>query len=193
MNPRYAKQPNGYGCGPTALLNVLKWAGQRVTLKAHYRFLETLCKTHDLDDPAWHGTAAKDFDTAIDCMSRINETFKVQYKPTITRKRIRRHLQAGGAVVLLHCNELGTHYTLLIGIAKGSPERRPVYITVNGFHDMPAVHGITHGGLMNWMRHTDHNSPQAWLINRYTVSNDSHAQTHHQKQKTRKDQHGRKH
>jgi hypothetical protein len=57
---RYARQPTKSSCGPTAIINAIKWAGYKCSIKSHHTFLSRLCNTNAED-----GTEALDFSRAL--------------------------------------------------------------------------------------------------------------------------------
>lgn len=68
--PRYCKQYSEYDCGPTAVLNALKWAGYSLTLQKGYKALRHRC--------GWEkgeGTKAEDLVKTLKQYSKI----KVKY------------------------------------------------------------------------------------------------------------------
>jgi hypothetical protein len=41
---RFVRQPTEYSCGPIAIINALKWAGEHCTLRQHHALITLLCK-----------------------------------------------------------------------------------------------------------------------------------------------------
>ena len=42
---RYCKQPDDFSCGPVAIINAMKWRGQRASVRTHLKMLRKQCKT----------------------------------------------------------------------------------------------------------------------------------------------------
>lgn len=58
---RYVRQPTQSSCGPTAIINSIKWVGYRSSLKLHHTFLTKFCNTtrEEGTDPSDFGRALK--------------------------------------------------------------------------------------------------------------------------------------
>lgn len=115
--PKYSRQLNDFNCGPTAILNAMKWAGARVS-NDFIPFLEFGCRIDAADDDL--GTTFNDFDRMIRyCGKNLYKTRRTKH---LTMKKLRAHLMNGGAVALDYVDDStvdGGHSTLIIGM-KGS-------------------------------------------------------------------------
>ena len=161
---RYIRQPDSYGCGPTAILNALKWAGFRATLKKHYRPLVTRCKSKDPDGHEFSGTTPKNFQNALKYTSK--NIFKVKHLTYPTLNQISKELDKGNAVIILHFNEGdqegSSHYTLLIS------KLGQDFIAVNAYHKCKTVAPVTHNTMKNWTKRKE-DFPMAWVLEKYKV------------------------
>lgn len=162
-NVRYIRQPDSYGCGPTAIINALKWAGFRATLKKHYRSLVVRCKAKDPDGHEFSGTTPKNFQNALKYTGR--NLLKIKHLTHPSLKEISQELNNGKAVVILHFNQNdhgSSHYTLLIGkLGKD-------FIAVNAFHGCKTVAQISDKIIKTWTRRKE-NMPMAWVLEKRKV------------------------
>ncbi len=150
---RYLRQHDKFSCGPTAIMNVLKWLG----LKIHYRkeiewFREiTRCK----EDGILFGT---NFGHMTKALKMFKNLFTTEYRRDPTVSRIAKHLNAGGVVVLcyrLPKRKVG-HYILIVE-ANGEgftavnvePDRTRTKLSSSDLSHMLLSNGIY---------------PRAWLI-----------------------------
>lgn len=155
-NIRYIKQPDNYGCGPTAILNTLKWAGYRVTLKKHYRALVIKCRSKDPDGNEFSGTTVYDFENVLKYVGQKIFDIKFLLRPKI--KRIKKELKKGNAVILLHLNPDHTsHYTLIISNEGNN------FVAVNAFKDSSTVATVSLEILEFWTKKSKY-MPLAWVI-----------------------------
>lgn len=72
---RFAKQPHDYSCGPTAILNTMKWVGYPATIKYEYTDLVEMCDA----DP--DGTDIPVFDRVLREHVGQNAWIKRRYRP----------------------------------------------------------------------------------------------------------------
>jgi len=97
---RYARQTDDYSCGPTAIINALKWSGFDMTLQL-LPFFQHSCRTIDpvyFDDWDKNGTFDSDFDRVLRWSSRGK--IKVRKKNCPLIEEIKEHLKDGGALCL---------------------------------------------------------------------------------------------
>lgn len=83
------KQKNDFSCGPIALLNALKWRGEKRTYRNDYQSLVKLCNTDKF------GTYDSDLFNALKASG-----FK--FKTTQLYSQVVDHLKQGGSVILAH-------------------------------------------------------------------------------------------
>lgn len=153
---RYIKQPDDYGCGPTAILNTLKWAGEKVTLKKHYRALVIKCRSKDPDGNEFSGTTTRDFQSVLNYVGKKIFDIKFLIQPKI--KRMKKELKLGNAIILLHLNPDNTsHYTLIIS------NEGENFVSVNAFKDSETVSIISSDVIEFWTKKSKH-MPLAWVI-----------------------------
>ena len=102
MAIRFCKQRDQYSCGAVAVLNVLKWAGCKVTY-SNLPALRKLCKCNQPN-----GTKKQDLESAL---KALGIRFKRYTRPTL--KMMDTHLDGGGIVLLNYCFDEGFgHYAL---------------------------------------------------------------------------------
>ncbi len=137
--PRYIKQRDKFRCGPVAVMNALKWAGEDVSYVADRDRLDKLCNC----GPPPSGTNHPGFDRALRAAGKgIYSVRKVRY-PTL--REIEEHLQNGHAVVFNYYwrdEEEGTsarHFEFLVGV---SPSGKSIYV-VNGSNCWTTLHRVT--------------------------------------------------
>lgn len=100
--PRYLKQYDDYSCGPTAILNALKWAGRSVAYRTHYKRAAKGCRVTE-GDYKDRGTLSIDFDRTIRMLGK--KYFSVRKVRSCTIQQLADHLENGGAAVLAHLEE----------------------------------------------------------------------------------------
>ena len=160
MPPRYAKQPDSYSCGPIAILNALKWAGNKVTIRDHLKSLKVLCKC-EIDGEKF-GTAHKDFDKAIRKAGR--RSLYVLRKTNVKLKDMIDHIDDGGAVALLYSykknGERCGHYILFVGHGKN------VFYVVNDCPTYKTLHRRRYRKMKEAVRKTAKTPsfPRAWFL-----------------------------
>ncbi|MCI0527014.1 MAG: hypothetical protein L0Y56_06105 [Nitrospira sp.] len=144
--PRYTKQRDRYSCGPIAIINALRWAGEPASYERLSR-LQALC-----DTKPGEGTMHSPFDRALRMMS--GSVFSVQrvYRPKL--RAMERHLRKGGAIVINWQWRAGDitprqmtdenfgkrwarHFALLVGInSRGRFQVINVYRAHKAFHTL---------------------------------------------------------
>lgn len=153
---RYVKQPNQYSCGPTAILNALKWAGLDVTLQ-HHPLLEFSCRAEDSDDDEF-GILDHDFDRVLRWAGK--NVFTVRRSKTPTLEVIREHLKNGGSVCLGYSwtEELGGHYAFIAGLDRG------LFMVINDhIFDKKRRTAKT---IQKWLSNKTSDAPIAWFLTR---------------------------
>ena len=108
---RYMRQPTKYTCGPIAILNARKWAGQHATLKDLKRLDHLYRVTHN------KGMSIVDLEVALE--------FECGIKSSCIRSSSRRvydQLLKAGKVAIIVTSK---HYFLLIG------RNEDGYVTIN--------------------------------------------------------------
>lgn len=63
MTSRWIKQRNGFGCGPVAIINLLKWLGEPVSYEASYPYWKKKCSCSE------HGTPLRSF---VNCLYSLD-------------------------------------------------------------------------------------------------------------------------
>ena len=89
---RYVKQRDAYSCGPVAIMNVLKWAGQQFAYQDKIARIQWWCKNKKK-----RGTNHLNFDRALRHFGKHLNIKRVYY-PKL--HEIEAHLNQGGIVVL---------------------------------------------------------------------------------------------
>lgn len=92
---RYVRQPAWYSCGPTAIINSVKWAGGHCTIKRDHMSIARLCRsTYDLGTEEKHitlGLCAK--------LAMLNVSIKMQKRPMLND--VIKHLNKEGAAAVI--------------------------------------------------------------------------------------------
>lgn len=109
--PRYMRQRNRFSCGPIAILNSLKWAGQKVTYEGWYRNLKRACGCNRI-----FGTNQKIFDKNLRYLGSHLFTIRKRNRPKLSE--IEKHVTNGGAVLLSYYwnnnGYSGRHFALIV-------------------------------------------------------------------------------
>lgn len=100
--PRYLKQYDNYSCGPTAILNALKWAGVAASYRTHYKRVAKGCKVAE-GEYKDRGTLSSDLDRTVRALGKAH--FTVRKVRSCTIQQLDEHLQNGGAAILAHLEE----------------------------------------------------------------------------------------
>lgn len=157
------KQPDSYSCGPTAILNAMKWAGIDATGQ-HLSYIQFSCRTIDLETPSDstnHGTLTSDFDRVIRYVGSGVYTVKRKSRPTVSE--LKRHLQRGEAIAFAYhweeAGQKGEHFCFISGFSKG------LFVCIN---DHNALDGATiclrrAKTIKKWMKRFD-DCPIAWFL-----------------------------
>lgn len=134
--PRYAKQRDGYSCGPTALINIIKWSGKPISYRASRRVWIRKCATTKT------GTPPLLLQIAIN--NHLSSYGIAHRLSTGTRQGILEHARQGGAVLVrFHWPHLSWgHYFLIVGAS------RHYLHTVNLYSDGSALRRIHRKSLM---------------------------------------------
>ena len=91
--PRYVNQPELYACGPTVVINALKWAGAPATLKHDFSDIAEMCE-YDPDE----GSTDKAIDETLRFL--LCGYAKVRKPRYASVRDIRKHVEKGGACVV---------------------------------------------------------------------------------------------
>lgn len=165
---RYARQTSNSNCGPFALLNAIKWAGDRATIRRDIGVLSTLClclrhgEGYDLGDgeiiDTGPGTEVSQFWRAGKAVEKLYGSlrFSAVRKPQSLR-RVDRILDGGGAVIVMY-RVAGSqyHFALITG------RRKSLYDVVNIRLDRPCS-SIKRTTLSKWLRL---GKSEAWAVHR---------------------------
>lgn len=90
--PRYVRQPEEYACGPTAVLNALKWAGVPATIKYDFGLIADMCE-YERGEGSPDGAINQTLRLLLDGWARVR---RPRYAST---RDIRKHVEKGGACV----------------------------------------------------------------------------------------------
>lgn len=152
--PRYCAQRSRSDCGPIVLINALKWAGVRVTLRDHLPYFNQVCR------PEGMGTSLARFKQVLGEVKPGRFTSRYRDEPSLSETEA--HLKSGGAVILFYDVGPHFHFTLIIGRqGKGR-----TFLVVNGVPGK-TVSRITRKTLKLWLRTS---RPATWMINPYSSS-----------------------
>ncbi len=103
---RYAKQRDSYSCGPTALLNALKWAGKDVSCKDMPR-LKAVCHTEYTPGHTL-GTWPTKMSSALRYEGR--EWFSCKHVINPKLRIIDKHLKDDGSIIMSYFWKLSPEY-----------------------------------------------------------------------------------
>jgi len=117
---KYSYQRDSYSCGPIALYNIMKWAGQKVSLKE----LIEVCGGRD--EIKKIGTDVSVFNNVLLELPGI-EVYGVWYQAGLNL--INNHLKTGGIVALSYLTDECGHYALIVGRTK------KCYLVVNAYEN----------------------------------------------------------
>ena len=95
--PKFIKQTNPFNCGPTAILNALKWAGMSDATLSLIPTLEFSCRLVNFEEGDV-GTTDHDFDRVIRYAGQMYYT--VVRPETVTIGGIDNHLESGGSIAI---------------------------------------------------------------------------------------------
>lgn len=161
---RYARQPDKYSCGPTAILNAMKWAGLDATSRNHLPYLQFSCRTIDLQHPEdfdSNGTLDSDFDRVLRYVG--SGVFRVRRKKFPSAKELKKHLKKGGAVAICYhweeAGQSGEHFCFLAGFERG------FFVVIND-HDAPNTETVrlrTFATIRKWLKKRKDN-PSGWFL-----------------------------
>lgn len=112
MRVYYTKQKGKNLCGPTAILNLMKWAGLRVTWKEDIKFCMDLCSSDVSTDGMWSWI--------MDIVLKYFPLFKVKKTIHIPKlKQLDKQLNNGRAIVIVYLYKDGRaqngHFMLCVG------------------------------------------------------------------------------
>lgn len=112
MKARYISQRGENDCGPVAVFNLIRWAGGKINVTPGLSRLGQMC----LPLGPEFGASAPDITTTLSHVKRGLFSFSYRKRPTLLQ--IEEHLKCGGAIYVIHPNEVGLHASLLIGVSK---------------------------------------------------------------------------
>ena len=116
---RYARQYDDSSCGPIAILNVIKWAGYRCTIKNDLKHIKKLCGYYE-NRP--RGVCPDDLDRVLRLCGRRFK-FEVRRLTVCKVKDIIKHLRNEGAVVVDYgykkLKEVYIHNAILVAVSEG--------------------------------------------------------------------------
>lgn len=149
---RYCRQRDTYSCGPIAVLNSMKWAG----LPVSYKRLKYMQKTRGFCKQTGVGTRG-----LYRLLRRsLKETCHIVFSAHPKLSHIIKHLQQGGAVLLLFhvVNDEG-HYSLL---TDATPSGKT--FTIINFDSSRTIMRIRKNILQSCLRRKKEWCPRAWFL-----------------------------
>jgi len=112
---RYTKQYDQYSCGPTALINTLKWAGSSISLKKGIKHYQTKVLCTKIN-----GTGVLSLDFALQGLPKVKIVTRYSTHTLFPKKppkwsAVKAHLQQGGTLILRYDWPSGedAHYVLV--------------------------------------------------------------------------------
>jgi len=132
---RYTKQNDKYSCGPTAIINVLKWAGYSVPYREYKKEFNNRCSCGPRT-----GTAPWHLDFALNNTKEV-AVKRMMNNPTLSDLNFQ--LRKDRAVIIRFGHPGGGHYALCI------KETNKFYLTVNYFKNGKAVRYVSKRKMRN--------------------------------------------
>lgn len=118
---RYTRQRTMSDCGPVAVLNILKWAGFKVTYKKNIAKLKKACKyvyTHDVYTDDFIGVKWWNLRRALTKVGRGR--LKTRTYVVTDLEVLKKHIEKGGAFILRHAvGPDDAHYTTVVPAENG--------------------------------------------------------------------------
>lgn len=166
---KYVKQKDKYNCGPVAILNIAKWAGEKTSYKKEWKHLKTVCKSI----PPF-GTDSKDLSSAI--KKRLGKYF-YEHMESPTLSKINLCLDDGGAVIVkfswwskgeeIDLNQYAYyikpaswtgHYVAIIGRTKNG------YLTCNFGSSVGTLYSWPKRSFRHYLGNDGCGKPDAWFF-----------------------------
>lgn len=150
---RFCKQPTKYSCGPTVILNALKWAGKNVSLRKDFHKIAKTCGLTST------GVSLSQFENALKTLT--SDSLLLSHKvDNIDVEDIAEALGKGRAVILRHFHShkeertLG-HYVLLYAC-----ENDQIFYGINYRFQTEVL--FTKGEIKRLLRQVGTGSPQSY-------------------------------
>lgn len=112
---RYVRQPDKYSCGPTAIINAVKWAGKKMSLSNHKKLVKECHTTYEM------GTHEIDFSASL--KKNLKKIASIKFRKKALYKDVISHLNNDSAIILLYWKKMQgytkknqnieAHYTLV--------------------------------------------------------------------------------
>lgn len=157
----YIVQDDAYSCGPTAIINALKWAGLDAT-KEDLDLFRFSCRTIDPEFPNdWdsNGTTDADLDRVLRYAGKGKIKVKKIKNPSVPM--LIGHLQSKGAVIISYYWKEGAqdghHFAFISAFKKG------LFEVVNDHANKKTIMLRTKATLHKWLKKKDE-SPICWFI-----------------------------
>lgn len=159
--PRYVLQSDRYSCGPIAILNALKWAGQKINKFELLPFLQFACRTIDLEYPEdfdLNGTHDSDFERVLRYTGK--GMFFIKRPKILTVKQLKLHLKRGGALAFSYYwkdgADGGEHWAFM-------PEYKNSSFMIVNDHTGEVVKARSEKTIRQWFR-KKYSSPTFYLL-----------------------------
>jgi len=88
---RYIKQRDKYACGPIAIMNVLKWAGAKITYNSHFKHIKKISNC---------GISGTDYDGIVKVVKSYKKLFDVLECHFIYISDIDYYIKNRGSIIL---------------------------------------------------------------------------------------------
>lgn len=161
---RYVKQRETYSCGPVAIMNVCKWAGEQFAYQEAFKPLRRLCACSTKK-----GTKHAAFDKALRTMAKRVGGLRVRRVHRPKLGQMEKHLRLGGAVVLNFRWKTEVedyrHFSLLTEIADWDLN---FFRIVNNYQSGPAAIWISRSQFKKHNLRFQRTDPhyKAWFVSR---------------------------
>lgn len=107
-NIRYVRQKDEYSCGVIAIINIMKWGGEKISARVHRKKLIKACKC-TRDSGVWEW----DLSNVLFELKKI-VVDHIAVGASIKLKDINKHIDHGGAIIIKYVSEYGGHYTVCV-------------------------------------------------------------------------------
>lgn len=114
---RYARQPYKYSCGPTAIINAVKWAGYSYSLRDNHTFVARACNSS-----YEFGTEELELERVLRRLTRGFMRIRKRCRPTADELMSHVIKQDCAAIILYYRSDDpdgDAHYTLMTDVGAG--------------------------------------------------------------------------
>ena len=156
---KYIVQPDKYSCGPVAIFNALRWAGNKIHVSELKRIKEDAKCVSSGKTKDKAGTMHNDFDRVIRKEGEGIFTVKRIYRPKISE--MEEHIRNGGAIAMTYKHSRGRHFMLLTNVSKSGQ----TFEIINDQIKPPAARQMKRKTLFNTIfEYKNDHKRKAWFL-----------------------------